>query len=103
MASSATAVGPCRRAGSIAGSLPSGDTSVASACTRCRRAVTRPLLLEWIRPVRDPGSPDATAALDHPLGASVMVIAVTSLPADGMKMPTVGRSAAGLPTSTISK
>jgi hypothetical protein len=34
---------------SMAGSLPSADTSVASACTRCQAGLsTRALLLEWM-------------------------------------------------------
>src|SRR6058998_1408357 len=61
---------------SIAGSLPSDDTSVASACTRCHAGLsTRALLLEWMsclgpRPQRSPL--DTSSHSITPLAPSVI-------------------------------
>src|SRR6266540_2713836 len=84
---------------SIAGSLPSEETSVASASTKCHAGLsTRALLLEWMslrgpRPQRSPL--DTSSHSITPFAPRVMVTRPSDpCAAAGMKIPMVRRRAA---------
>ena len=77
---------------SMAGVLPSGETSVASAWTRCQAGLsTRALLLEWMsffgpRPHFSPL--EVSSSSHHAFGAKVHGdVAIGALAAKGMNMP----------------
>ena len=77
---------------SMAGSLPSGETSVASAMTRCHAGLSsRALLLEWtsLRGPRPQRSPlETSSSSTTPLAPSVTVTSPSSpCEALGMKIP----------------